>query len=112
MFGKKSEQTEPDLQLFMIYDSKVGAYERPQWCVNQHDLVRQVINLFTEPGQERNKYLVNAEDFSFFKFGDLYLKTGRFVPCDPTNVANAHELRSIAERQKTQARPDLGIAST
>lgn len=107
MFGKNNHQA--DLEMFTIFDSKTASYEAPSIAINQHDIVRQVVNMFRDPAQARNRFLINAEDYSIFRIGTYDKKTGTIVPTKaPEHVANMHDLRAVAE----QAKPDLGIVPT
>lgn len=104
MFSKKNKQP-ADLEVFVIYDSKVEAYENPHFAVNQHDLTRQVVNMFKDPAQGQNKYLLNAEDYAIFKIAEYSRKTGQLEAHPPQHVANMIDLRTVAKR-------DMGIALT
>ncbi|AZL82820.1 nonstructural protein [Apis mellifera associated microvirus 33] len=104
MFGKKDNKT-PDLEMFAIYDSKVGAYQKPTFAPNRHALTRDVINMFKDPAQAQNQYLLNAEDYIIFKIGEFYFKTGELIGHPPESVVNMHELRTVAKQ-------DLGIVAT
>lgn len=95
MFGKTSK-LQVDMEIFTIYDSKVEAYELPTFAVNGHDLCRQIINMFTDPAQARNKFLVNAEDYIIFKIGEYNKATGVITPTKPESIALMHELREAA----------------
>lgn len=114
MFGKNKESYEEygaDMDLFTIYDTKVGAYDIPSFAINKHDLIRQVINMFNDSKQSNNRFLLNAEDFQIFKIGSFYKKPGILKSHPPEHVANMHELRAVA----IQNRPDqhqLGIVPT
>lgn len=107
MFGKKDEPR-IDLEFFTIYDSKTQSYDQPTFAINRHDIVRQVINIFKDPSQSNNKYLLNAEDYSIYRIGSYDKTTGLVNACNLEHVANMHELRAIAQ-------PDtktLGIVPT
>ena len=109
MFGKNKKS--PDLEVFTIYDSKTSSYRQPTFAINQHDLVREVINMFKDPSQAKNQYLTNAEDFSIFKIGSYDKSTGKLETVDLEHVANMNDLRAMAQRDLGQ-KPDLGIVST
>lgn len=102
MFGKKEEQHNADMELFTIYDGKTQSYEIPGYAVNQNDMIRQMLNMFRDPKQSENRFLINAEDFSIFSLGTYDKKTGRIMATELRHVANLHDLRSIA-------RPDWSI---
>ena len=104
---KKKETTDNDMELYLIFDSKVGCYERPNFAINDNDLIRQLLNMFRDPGQAQNKYILNAEDYSVFRVGGLQLKTGTFTLCQLTHVVNLHDLRAQAGPS-----PQPGIVAT
>ena len=96
MFGKKEDkkqQLDP-IECFTIFDSKTNSYDIPYFAVNNLDVIRQLTNLFSEPQQSRNKFLVNAEDYSVFSIGSYCKKTGTMIGHDARHVINLHELRS------------------
>lgn len=95
MFGKKEQNKQQlDLECFTIYDSKTSSYDIPYFAVNHLDVIRQISNLFSDPQQAKNKFLVNAEDYSVFSIGSYCKKTGTMIGHDPKHVINLHELRS------------------
>lgn len=106
MFGKKANQV--DFEIFVIHDAK-GYYDRPTFAINQHDLIRQVINMFKDPAQSQNKYLINAEDYTIFRIGTFDKTTGLIQASNLDHIANMIDLRTIAQRE--QPGP-VGIAST
>lgn len=97
MFSKK--EVRPDLEVFTIFDTKIGAYDIPTFAINEHDLVRQVINMFKDPSQQNNKYLVNAEDYAIFKIASYSKHSGEITPCVLTHIANMNDLRAAAQIQ-------------
>lgn len=94
-----------DIQLFTIYDSKTMSYGAPTFAANHLDLQRSLINMFKEPEQKNNKYLVNAEDYSIFRIGSFDKKSGQLVGQNLEHVVNLHDLRAMAQ-------PDSGIVPT
>lgn len=105
MFGKNKNEPTADLEIFTIFDSKTQSYGNPTFAVNQHDLVRQIINMFQDPTQKTNQLLTNAEDFSIFRIGSYWKRTGELQSCTLTHVANLHDLRAIAQPATLQAVP-------
>lgn len=97
MFGKNDKQQDPDMELFTIFDSKTQSYDVPTFAINKNDLVRQIINMFKDPAQNNNRFKLNAEDYSIFKIGSYYKRTGKLVENNLEHVANMHDLRAIAE---------------
>lgn len=95
MFKAKNRQV--DLELFTIYDTKTDSYREPVFAVNQHDLIRQMLDQFQK--NSNNLYLTNAEDFAIYKLGDYCYATGTLKSHDPTHVVNMHELRAIVQKK-------------
>jgi len=97
MFGSKTTKDVPvDQHIFAIYDSKVQSYDMPVFAVNEHDLTRQIVNMFKDPEQKKNRLLVNAEDFSLFRIGFYSKKLGKIVEHNAEHIANMHDLRAVA----------------
>ena len=96
MFAR-NKSSEEDVQIFTIFDSKSKSYELPTFSMNKESLLREVLNMFRDPSQSRNKFLTNAEDFSVFKIGSYDRKTGILTPINLEHVANMHDLRALAE---------------
>lgn len=115
MFGKKDKV--PDQFVYCIFDSKAEFYELPVYAVNDQDMSRQVLNLFQDPQQARNRLILNAEDFSVFCIGTFERRTGQIEPCAPRHVLSLHEVRAAAEaasaRMKSVSGPGpVGIVPT
>lgn len=108
MLGKGKVHRQVDREMFTMYDSKTESYNEPVFAINKHDVVRMMLNLFRDPQQqEKNKFFVNAEDYSLFKIGDFCLKTGTVVAINPPeHVANMHELRSVVEKERPRQRAE------
>lgn len=103
MFGKKNETPKAEFQLFTIYDSKGQTYDLPVFQPNEHVLIREVLNMFKDPQQQKNRMLVNAEDFSIFCCGTFDKETGLVTPIQPLkHIANCHDLRAIVQRENGQ----------
>lgn len=103
---KKTKQV--DLEVFTIYDSKTQSYGEPTCAVNHHDIIRQLLNMFKDPNQAHNKYLVNAEDYSLFRIGKYDKKSGQLDSTNLEHVANLNDLRAIAQPMN----PGPGIVPT
>lgn len=116
MFGsKQKERKSSDLDVFIIYDSKVGSYERPHFERNGQVVMREILNMFRDPAQAKNKYLVNAEDYSVYRVGTLDVSSGKLECFAPEHVCNMHDLRFMAQREGSQnvsGEPDVGIVPT
>lgn len=99
MFGKK-DKAQADLEYFTIYDSKTESYREPSLAINRHDLIRQIQNMFADPAQAKNVYLVNAEDYAIFKVGEFDRKTGIITSTPHEHIANMHDIRAVVQKQK------------
>lgn len=98
MFNTKKDSPDHDLELFSIYDSKVGNYREPMFAINQYDLLRTIQNDFTKPEVQKAPIFTNAEDFSVFKVGTFTKKTGHIGSQQPEHIVNLHEIRAIITR--------------
>lgn len=100
MFGKNKEQ-QADLEFFTIFDVKIGRYwdKTPMTAINHHDMIRQIQDLFTDPQQNRNQLLTNAEDFQLFKIGAYHKSSASIIPQNPEHIANLHELKSSIQQR-------------
>jgi len=96
MFGSKAKH-QADLEVFTIFDTKTGSYEIPTFAINHLDLQRQIINMFKDPQQRQNKFLVNAEDYQIFRIGTYDRKTGQIQTIILEHVCNMHDLRVLAQ---------------
>lgn len=102
MFKSKNQEQEPDLEMFVIYDTKSNTYGNPTYEKNRHVLIRETLNMMKDPAQAKNPILLNAEDFSVFKIGNYYKKTGVLEAHQQEHVANMHDLRSMVQRETQQ----------
>lgn len=101
MFGKKNEK-QPDMELFSVFDSKTGIYGEPLPCVNHLDALREFSQAFGRPDAPlKNKFFINAEDFSLFKVGSYDKRTGEITSHRPTHVVNFHDLKADILRRQT-----------
>lgn len=105
-FAKKQEA---DLEVFTIFDSKVGNYRLPMTAINKFDIIRQCESLFEDQQQVTNQLVTNAEDFAIFKIGEYDRKTGRLNESNHEHICDLKDLKVAVMRKKTQ---DPGIAST
>jgi len=119
MFGKKDEKVNPDFEVFVIYDSKVGVYRMPIFAINKYDLIREFDRTFRDPQEQRNQYFTNAEDFALFKIGEYSKRSGQITPTTPEHIVNLHELRTTvqystqrANQQSEQNVSEVGIIPT
>lgn len=112
MFGLvKKDGDQADIEVFVLFDSKVGVYRDPVLSINRFDMVRNIELFFRNPQNASDPLVVNAEDFQLFKVGEYTRKTGVLRSHGPEHVANLHEIKSTVGRQMAQEGP-VGIAST
>lgn len=104
----KETEKKGDLEVFTIFDSKSGGYDVPAFAQNKNVLMRDIVNMFNDPQQSRNKFLVNAEDYSIFKIGWYDKSTGQIESHNLEHVANMHDLRAMA----TPPAEKMGIVPT
>lgn len=90
------------MQIYVIYDAKTDSYNDPSYAPNDGDLCRQLVNMFRDPRQSMNKYLLNAEDYQIFGIGNYCYKTGSIEAHPPQHIANMHELRTAAVEAQEQ----------
>jgi len=100
MFGKKSDQV--DLECFVFFDTKVGAYRQPYFAVNRDVLLRSMVNEFRDPKYQNTEMFLNAEDFSIYLIGTYAFKEGVIKPVKPEHVINVVEVRTMAMRSPTR----------
>lgn len=112
MFGKNRTEVGADYEMFAMYDSKVDAYDMPMFALNEHDIIRSIMNTFANPQQADNKYLVNAEDYSLFRVGSYTKKSGLVQGQNPQHIANMHELRATVRVRNSEESARLGIVGT
>nr|QJB19553.1 MAG: nonstructural protein [Microvirus sp.] len=96
-FSKLAPTTKQvDAEIFTIYDSKSKSYEMPSFSANGDTVKRGILNMFRDPSQSQNKFLVNAEDYSVFKIGSFNKTTGELEVQHPEHIVNLHDLRALA----------------
>ena len=106
MFGSRSKDS--DLEFFTIYDSKTKSYNEPSMAMNRDDMLRILLNIFRDPNQSRNRYFLNAEDYSLFRIGSFDMRTGKIEGGLLEHVANLNDLRAMVQVD----RPGPGIVAT
>lgn len=79
-------------EMFVIYDNKARAYNKPFYMLNADCAVRTFRDLANDPASEISK---NPEDYSMFHIGtyDDENATCEMHP-SPLHVANAHEIQN------------------
>lgn len=88
------KETNHDLEIFTIYDSKSQSYREPTYAKNKFVIMRELEQLYRDKSQINNQLVTNAEDFSLFKIGEYWLKNGQIESCKPTHIANMHEIKA------------------
>lgn len=105
---KKDQPTNHDSEIFVIYDSKSGSYKLPINAPDKFEMIRSYEQIYLNTPQDQ--LIINAEDFSLFKIGEYYKKTGVLKLHDKEHVANCHELKaSLVQKYK---KSEMGIAPT
>lgn len=101
MFSRQEKKSDHDTELFVIYDTKVGVYEKPHEAINSQDVIRSLHNMFRDQGQSQNRYFLNAEDYSVFRIGKFSKRTGLLEACNPIeHIVNMHDIRSAIQREQ------------
>ena len=100
MFGKNDKQVQKDFDIFAMFDSKVAAYEMPMFAMNEHDMTREIMNVFKDEAQRsKNKYYLNAEDYSLFRIGSYSKKQGKIMEQTAEHIANLHDLKAVIDQK-------------
>lgn len=98
MFGKEKTDKN-DVEVFVIFDSKSQSYDLPVYAKNKNVFARDVLNMFNDPQHTKNKYLVNAEDYSCFKIANYDQTTGKLEPINLEHAFNFHDLRAMVDKK-------------
>lgn len=99
IFNKPTENSNADLQLFIIFDTKVGNYRLPMFSTNKFSMLREIEQLMLDPQHKNNQYVTNSEDFQLFKMGDFWYKNGKLIVHEHEHIANMHDLRAAAQQR-------------
>lgn len=101
MFSRnKPEEMQKDFDIFAMFDSKVGAYEMPMFAMNEHDMTREIMNVFQDSkNHSSNKYFLNAEDYSLFRIGYYSKKQGKLYTHNAEHVVNLHDLKNVVTQK-------------
>lgn len=96
MFAKNKPT--PDLEFFTVFDSKTKSYSEPFPTQNKDVVLRDFSNAFRSPdAPTKNKYFINAEDYSIFKIGSFNLKTGTLETQNLEHIVNLHDIRAMSQ---------------
>lgn len=77
-------------EIYVIYDSKAKAYNKPFYQVNRDVALRTATDLANDPNVEISRY---PEDYSLFCIGVYDDETAQMdLKASPEHVANLHEL--------------------
>lgn len=97
MFSKK-EKSNTEYDFFTVYDSKSKSYSEPFPAKNSEVVLRDFANAFRNPeAPQKNRYYMNAEDFSIFKCGEFESTTGKMIGCNLEHVMNLHDIRAMSQ---------------
>lgn len=94
MFGQKNE-TQPDLEIFAMWDSKAQCYKPPVLSTNKHTALRELSKLMSE--NKSHEFFSNAEDFQLFKIGDYSYRTAKINWHNPEAITGLHELKAALQ---------------
>jgi len=96
MWSKTKTTEEPGLRYFTVFDSKGKMYNEPFPSMNRETAIREFITAFKHPEASiKNRYYMNAEDYSIFECGAFDHKTGTLVGSNLDHVVNLHDLRAM-----------------
>lgn len=105
MFGKHAKEdtlpTNPDSEIFLIYDSKSNSYRQPILAPDKWDMIRSYENMLRNNADDT--IIHNAEDYAIFKVGHYFKKTGKITLHEKEHIANLHEVKySYLQREKNK----------
>ena len=90
-----------DLEIYVLYDSKVGTYRLPSFQASKWDVIRNLEQMFEDPQQAQNDVVRNPEDFTLFKLGGYSRKFGKIILTSaPESVIGLHEIKSTLRNKK------------
>lgn len=109
----KKEKTKPDLEIYVIFDSKVGIYKDPMFSINEWSIIRDYERLVRDEKARDNELVSNAEDFQLFRIGTYSRQTAEIVATTPVHVVNFHEVKSkvISDLNRALPTPTLRDAA-
>lgn len=97
MFDRKKD-SQPDIEVFVLYDTCSKSYDEPMLAKNKDVLMRDILNNFKTPeSQQKNKYYLNASDYTIFKIGSYTKKDGLMEVHSHERIIGLHELRALAQ---------------
>lgn len=98
MFGKRDKTGGAELEFFTVFDSKAKTYAEPFPAMNSEVVIRDFSTAFRDPeAPKKNRYYMNAEDFSIFKIGTFSLTSGELNGHNLEHVVNMHDLRAMTQ---------------
>lgn len=107
--GQTGNRQNPDLEYFVIFDSKVGVYREPMLAINRHDMLRQIDQIMRDPQNKLNQLVANAEDFALFKIGEYDKMKGVITTTQHEHIANLHDIRSAVQRRMLAEQPEIPL---
>lgn len=100
MFGHNDK--EPDLEFFTVFDSKTKSYAEPFPAKNKDTVLRDFMNAFKNPeASTKNKYYINAEDYSLFRIGAFDHRSGKLSAQNAEHVVNFHDIRAMLQPENS-----------
>ncbi len=97
MFGK-NKTGGAELEFFTVFDSKAKTYAEPFPAMNSEVVIRDFTTAFRDPeAHKKNRYYMNAEDFSIYKCGNFSLTSGLITGQNLEHIVNMHDLRAMVQ---------------
>lgn len=87
-----------ELELYAVYDSKLGAYLAPFATANHMTAIRQFDTAVSQEGHDFN---IHAEDYSLWHLAKYAAESGEIIPAKKVCISQAHELLANQQRIDT-----------
>jgi len=86
-------------QMYVIFDSKAGIYNKPFFFINHQVAIRACRELL---GEENNEITKHPGDFAMFHVGEYDDETAHIKVAQTQNViVKFHELKSLINQEQT-----------
>ncbi len=86
-----------ELELYAVYDSKLGGYLAPFSTSNHMTAVRQ---FETAVANEEHDFHIHAEDYSLWHLAKYDTESGEIKPATKVCISQAHEILANLERTR------------
>lgn len=84
-----------NMNIFVVLDKAVGAYERPQFFRSDAEAMRAFVTAVEKPD---SPFHLHPEDYSFFRVGTYDDQTGELRPEEPKCHARAIDVVMSKEK--------------